>query len=75
MNVWIDQDLCTGDGRCEEICPTVFQLVRGIAHVRDATGDPVTATDSVSSTQAPETELDDLFEAASACPGECIFIE
>ena len=21
MKVWIDQDLCTGDGLCEEICP------------------------------------------------------
>ena len=24
MQVWIDQDLCTGDGICEEICPDVF---------------------------------------------------
>lgn len=24
MKVWIDQDLCTGDGICEEICPDVF---------------------------------------------------
>ena len=24
MKVWIDQDLCTGDGLCEEICPDVF---------------------------------------------------
>ena len=22
--VWIDQDLCTGDGICSEICPDVF---------------------------------------------------
>ena len=22
--VWIDQDLCTGDGLCEEICPSIF---------------------------------------------------
>ena len=22
MKVWIDQDLCTGDGLCEEIAPT-----------------------------------------------------
>ena len=22
--VWIDQDLCTGDGLCAEICPGVF---------------------------------------------------
>jgi ferredoxin len=27
MKVWIDQDLCTGDGLCEEICPDVFTLL------------------------------------------------
>ena len=26
MKVWIDQDLCTGDGLCEEIAPDVFAL-------------------------------------------------
>jgi len=24
LMVWIDQDLCTGDGICQEICPDVF---------------------------------------------------
>ena len=24
MKVWIDQDLCTGDGLCVEIAPDVF---------------------------------------------------
>ena len=24
MKVWIDQDLCTGDAQCVEICPDVF---------------------------------------------------
>ena len=24
LMVWIDQDLCTGDGICEEICGDVF---------------------------------------------------
>ncbi|MCB0996584.1 MAG: ferredoxin, partial [Acidimicrobiales bacterium] len=24
MKVWIDQDLCTGDGLCEEIAPDIF---------------------------------------------------
>ena len=27
MKVWIDQDLCTGDGLCEEIAPAVFTLL------------------------------------------------
>ncbi|MCU0280931.1 MAG: ferredoxin [Acidimicrobiia bacterium] len=28
MKVWIDQDLCTGDGLCEEIAPDVFVQAR-----------------------------------------------
>jgi len=33
--VWNDQDLCTGDGLCEEICPEVFTLLDdGLAYVK-----------------------------------------
>ena len=40
MKVWIDQDLCTGDGLCEEIAPTVFTLLDdGLAYVKE--GDKV----------------------------------
>ena len=36
MKVWIDQDLCTGDGLCEEIAPDVFVLLDdGLAYVRE----------------------------------------
>ncbi|MFV0308359.1 MAG: ferredoxin, partial [Desertimonas sp.] len=39
MRVWIDQDLCTGDGLCVDHCPDVFvQLEDGIAYVRDPSG-------------------------------------
>jgi len=42
MKVWIDQDLCTGDGLCEEIAPDVFVLLDdGLAYVRD--GDTIYA--------------------------------
>ena len=36
MKVWIDQDLCTGDGLCAEICPEVF-IMRddGLAYVQE----------------------------------------
>lgn len=27
MKVWIDRDLCTGDGLCEEIAPDVLVLL------------------------------------------------
>ena len=36
MKVWIDQDLCTGDGLCEEIAPDVFTLLDdGLAYVKE----------------------------------------
>ena len=36
MKVWIDQDLCTGDGLCEEIAPSVFTLLDdGLASIAD----------------------------------------
>lgn len=36
MKVWIDQDLCTGDGLCEEIAPEVFALLDdGLAYVKE----------------------------------------
>ena len=42
MKVWIDQDLCTGDGLCEEIAPDVFTLLDdGLAYVRE--GDTIFA--------------------------------
>ena len=34
MKVWIDQDLCTGDGLCVDHCPEVFVLLDdGISYV------------------------------------------
>ncbi len=37
MKVWIDQDLCTGDGLCEEIAPAVFSLLDdGLAYVKES---------------------------------------
>ena len=36
MRVWIDQDLCTGDGLCMDHCPEVFTLLEdGIAYVKE----------------------------------------
>ena len=79
MKVWIDQDLCTGDGLCEEIAPDVFVLMDGgLAYVCE--GDTVYA-EAKGNPQGPEGlasvpgEMEDLvIEAAEECPGECIFI-
>ena len=36
MRVWIDQDLCTGDGLCVEIVPPVFVMMDdGLAYVKE----------------------------------------
>jgi ferredoxin len=73
--VWIDQDLCTGDGLCEEICPSVFTLLDdGLAYVKQ--GDSVLNEPGGSGQMADVTsDLEDaVTEAAEECPGECIFI-
>jgi ferredoxin len=76
MKVWIDQDLCTGDGLCEEICPSVFTLLDdGLAYVKqgsDVMSNPGGA-DGVA--MVPSEFEDAVREACEECPGECIFIE
>ncbi len=76
MHVWIDQDLCTGDGICVDHCPDVFvQLEDGIAYVAEAgqiLNDP---GGSGSLAAVPHRRIDDVIHAAELCPGECIFIE
>ena len=76
MKVWIDQDLCTGDGLCEEICPSVFTLLDdGLAYVKE--GDVVkNAPGGAEGLAEVPAELEDaVIEASEECPGECIFIE
>lgn len=76
MKVWIDQDLCTGDGLCEEICPAVFTLLDdGLAYVKDGQvvcNDPGGAQQMAA---VPEDLEDAVQEASEECPGECIFVE
>ena len=39
MHVWIDQDLCTGDGLCTDHCPELFVLLEdGISYMIDPAG-------------------------------------
>ena len=76
MKVWIDQDLCTGDGLCEEIAPAVFTLLYdGLAYVKD--GDKVLSDPGGAEGIAPipDGQLDAVIDSAEECPGECIFIE
>ena len=80
MKVWIDQDLCTGDGLCEEIAPDVFVgLDDGLFYVKE--GDKVFSKENGNEEGAqglavvPKGLEDDVIESAEECPGECIMIE
>ncbi len=85
LMVWIDQDLCTGDGICEEIAPDVFVgrddglwVVKeeashwGSTVVFDGNQAPDGARGVA---RVPDSQTEDVVEAAEECPGECIMIE
>ena len=76
VQVWIDQDLCTGDGLCTEIAPEVFGMHEdGLAYtIKD--GKLLTDPGGVDAV-APviEEQIDAVVESAEECPGECIFVE
>ena len=76
MRVWIDQDLCTGDGLCVDHCPDVFvQLEDGIAYVHAAGAPGNDPGSSGSLVVVPDRRHGQVVAAADDCPGECIFIE
>ena len=73
LQVWIDQDLCTGDGLCVQYAPEVFEFdVDGLAYVKDADGDlklaPGVRVDVPSSLRL------DVIDSAKECPGNCIHV-
>lgn len=76
MRVWIDQDLCTGDGLCIDHCPDAFvQLEDGIAYVAErgvAMNNPGSSGSLAVVNPRNQTAV---VRAAEGCPGECIFIE
>ena len=71
MKVWIDQDLCTGDGLCEEIVPAIFfGHSDGLFYVREAGTDvPTEPTHQMYQTvDVPEDLAESTIEAAEECP-------
>ena len=72
--VRVDQDLCTGDGLCVQLAPTVFEFdVDGLAYVKDGAGSLLTAPGA--RTVVPARCVKDVIESAEGCPGDCIFVE
>jgi ferredoxin len=71
--VWVDQDLCTGDGLCVQYASEVFEFdVDGLAYVKNAAGD-LLATPGAR-TDVPAHLRLDVIDAAKDCPGDCIHV-
>ncbi|HKC28281.1 MAG TPA: ferredoxin [Jatrophihabitans sp.] len=73
LNVWIDQELCTGDGLCVQYAPDVFEFdVDGLAYVKDGSGDLLAAPGAQA--EVPQAWRLDVISSAKECPGDCIHV-
>ncbi len=73
LRVWIDQDLCTGDGLCVQYARDVFEFdVDGLAYVKDSAGELQTAAGVRA--DVPDHLRLDVIDAALECPGNCIHV-
>ena len=73
LRVWIDQDLCTGDGLCVQYAPEVFEFdVDGLAYVKDEAGELLAAPGSRA--DVPDGLRLDVISSAKDCPGDCIHV-
>lgn len=73
VDVSIDQDLCTGDGLCVQYAPEVFEFdIDGLAYVKNEAGDLL--TEPGSRVAVPAHLCQAVIDAATDCPGECIFV-
>ena len=73
LRVWVDQDLCTGDGLCVQYAPDVFEFdVDGLAYVKDESGELLLQPGSRA--DVPDHLRLDVIDAAKECPGDCIHV-
>jgi ferredoxin len=73
VEVWVDQDLCTGDGLCVQYAPDVFEFdIDGLAYVKGEDGE--LRTEKGSSVQVPTDLVLHVIDSARECPGECIHV-
>ena len=73
LEVWIDQDLCTGDGICAQYAPEVFELdIDGLAYVKGADDELLQVPGAAA--RVPLPLLVDVVDSARECPGECIHV-
>ncbi|MFI5495606.1 ferredoxin [Actinoplanes sp. NPDC051859] len=73
LEVWVDQDLCTGDGLCVQYAPEVFEFdVDGLAYVKDSGGELL--QDPGARTAVPTRLFLEVIDSAKECPGDCIHV-
>jgi ferredoxin len=73
LAVWIDQELCTGDGLCVQYAPEVFEFdIDGLAYVKNGSGDLLAAPGERAAVPA-KLRLD-VISSAKECPGDCIHV-
>jgi ferredoxin len=73
LRVWVDQQLCTGDGLCVQYAPEVFEFdVDGLAYVKDGEGELLAAAGARAAVP-PSLRLD-VISSAKECPGDCIHV-
>ena len=73
LRVWIDQELCTGDGLCVQDAPDVFEFdVDGLAYVKGADGELL--LEPGASVEVPADTIREVLESAKDCPGRCIHV-
>jgi ferredoxin len=73
LRVWIDQELCTGDGLCVQYAPEVFEFdIDGLAYVKDVSGELLAAPGARA--DVPESLRLDVINSAKECPGDCIHV-
>ena len=74
LQVWIDQDLCTGDGLCVQYARQVFEMdLDGLAYVKD--DEDELRTDPGARVAVPLDMNADVIASARECPGNCIHVE
>ncbi|HTT91358.1 MAG TPA: ferredoxin [Acidimicrobiales bacterium] len=72
MRVWIEQDYCTGDALCEDLCPDVFEMGDdGLAHVK---GESAGLVDGIPAVTVPPDLEEVVRDAEAQCAGECIHV-
>ena|SRR3990167_2698246 len=75
----IEQDLCTGCGKCPEIFPKHFFMADdGLAYVKEGdlgTPDEIRQTGILGTVAVASEDLEKVIEAVEGCPVECIYVE